>query len=247
MNDPREHELGRHEEELARLLAAAPDPRAALARSPLTSCPTCGELVSLAGRLEALGEEQRSAMGSALAGPAPATGEAERVLRATILEATRARAPELAAPPSSRRMTAFWFGAAAAALLAVLLWSKSRDSEGPDRDGTNPRLGSPLALLHPVGTVDDFAEFRWSPAGPEAGWYRIVVRPVGEAGEAAGGGGAAGAPTESERIFGTTWQPTPEERERWGDRIRWTLEVYRATGASDLVDSKSASAELSSR
>ena len=121
-------------------------------------------------------------------------------------------------------------------VLAFALWSRREREPSVD-----PRLGAELELLGPIGKVASFEEFRWSPAGPDAGWYKIVVQPLD------GDGRPAGAQSESERVLGTSWRPSAEERERWGDEIRWTLEVYRATGASDLVDSRSASAELSSR
>jgi hypothetical protein len=191
--------------------------------------------MELAARMDALGRAERGALRS-LAGPAPAEGAAERALR----EHVRASAPRgrgtLSRSPRFERWAVPLIAVAAGWVLAFTLWSLRDEPERAD-----PRLGAELELLAPVGAVQDFGEFRWTAAGPEAGWYRIVVQPLDAAGR------ASGAPGESERVLETSWRPSAEERERWGERIRWTLEVYRATGAADLVDSKSASAELSSR
>jgi hypothetical protein len=83
-------------------------------------------------------------------------------------------------------------------------------------------LGPEASLLHPRGAVARYTPFRWDVALPPGGHF--VVHVEGE-----------GFELVSPWLTDTTW--SPEETDAWPARIRWRLEVYRASGPGDLVDS----------
>ena len=214
-----------HEERLAALCAGVDDARAAVGRSELGTCPACVELIALDAALAADGAEERAALAAVRALPPLPAGRAEAALRERLESATpRARV-------RSRRGLVL-AALAAAALIAVLLWPRAGGGSEPP-----VKLGTRLELVAPLGTVPDFASFRWQPAA-DAAWYRVEIESLDPA--------AGGARSQSERLYEPHYEPGPEERTRWGRNIRWTVVAYRATGANDILDSRSGSARLSS-
>ena len=151
---------------------------------------------------------------AAAAGSTVTAGRAEAALLAHA-----SGTPSVA--PRPRRLAPLLAAAAAAALL--FLWAPWRSEEPPPRDeGANPDavLGTEEALLHPMGRVSSFPPFRWSVSRPQDGWFVVVIEDLD---------------IESPRLTETSW--TPEADVAWPDEIEWRLEVYRGTGANDLVKS----------
>lgn len=218
------HEPERHEPILARLLTSE-DPAGSFARSELTGCGTCRELVEahvdLGNRLDRVGAEERAAIARALEAPPEPLGPAEEALLRAI------GADEAAARPHAlprRRLLPWVFVAAAAAVLLSFLLHREPDP-GAD-DGLV--LGHGLELIAPQGTVDDFDLFRWSYEGLGEGWYEVEVRPVGAA--------PGSEPFVSGPLRSAEWRPPPEMRARWGNEIRYVVTVHAGTGGSDPIE-----------
>lgn len=222
----------KHGRILAELLTSPSDLPAALEGTALRSCATCQEIVreqvELARSLEALGRSERDDIRGALQASAPAPGPSEAGLSAHI---SAARLRRVAATRWR------WVALAAAAAVVLVLWTKRPD---PSRND-GPSLGTALELLHPRDEVGSFAPFRWRGERPVAGWYRVIVSPIGR-------DGAPGqAPTDSGPLRAESWNPDPAVMERWGERIQWRLELYLGAGEGDQADSVGAWAWLSSR
>jgi hypothetical protein len=179
--------------------------------------------------LEALAADERASLAAAGRVDAP-PGRAEAALRAHVGRAPAAPvtpAPVLPVARATRRAARGAFLAAAAlvallGLVAVRAWNDAR------RDDAHRLLGEDAVLVHPRGAVERYAPFRWDVACPEGGHF--VVRVEG-----------AGLSVESPWLRERTW--TPDDTSGWPARIRWTLEVHRASGPGDLVASYVAWAE----
>lgn len=225
-----------HEERFELLLAEAEVPERALEGNELEECAACRGLLEehleLVASLERAGRAERSDLRAA-ARNQPSAGEQGRTA-GRAEEALREQL-ELSAPPSSP-FSLRWVAAAAVLALglgtALLL---ARDGVGTPSGTGAPEdtwLGVRPELLAPKGDVEAYDEFSWRAELPDNGWFRVVVHNAVHNGE---GDGALVA--RSPRLEEPHWNPAPEERSRWPDRIRWRLEVYRGTGAGDLVDS----------
>lgn len=219
------NEHGEHRRRLRAILVSGNDARGAFEASELSRCVECREVVEdhvrLLSDLEDLGSEERAMLGAASRIEAP-PGRAEAALRAHVLAQVTGAPPRAAAPVSRR-----WLAVAAGALvIALALRSFGTRTRGEEPGGV---LGDETRLLHPVGPVESYAPFRWNVVPPEGGYF--VLRVEGE-----------GFALESERVYGREW--TPREPPEWPVKIRWTLEVHRASGPGDLVTTYVEWAEL---
>jgi len=219
--------MSAHGEHLARLeevlYAGDGDARERFEASGLAACAQCRaaleEHAVLAGDLAALSADERAGLRAAEALEAE-PARAEEAFRAHVLA-------DLGQDPSDHtgRRGLLVAILAAAAVLVVMAFDLFRPSSDEDGDRV---LGDPALLVHPVGTVDAFAPFRWEVELPANGWF--VLHVSGEDLE-----------LESPRLYGKEW--TPPEGPVWPQKIRWTLEVYRGTGQGDLIESYVAWAE----
>jgi hypothetical protein len=207
-----------HADALRTLLIADGDPRPRFEASELATCAECARIVAehrrLLDELERLGGDERASLAAARS-IATAPGRAEAALRQRILDDV-ARAPA----PERRRRRWIATALAAAAFVAIafvaLRW---RAAHPADDDHV---LGGTARLLHPRGSVESFAPFRWNVELPAGGHF--VVHVDGQ-----------GVDLDSPWLTAQEW--TPDDTSKWPAKIRWRLEVYRASGPGDLVAS----------
>ena len=212
-----------HEARLAELLDSEPDVLRRFQASELADCEECRRIAhrhrELVDEFAALGELERDSLARAREVDVPG-GRAEAVLREVIERDTAGLRPASGA----RQLLRFAAVVLALVTLAALGWHGSfgfdpAPASEPD-DGA--LLGERDALVSPRGRVDAFPPFRWNVELPEGGHF--IVRVEGE-----------GLELESPWLYGSEWSPA--EPVEWPSKIRWTLEVYRASGAGDLAAS----------
>lgn len=111
----------------------------------------------------------------------------------------------------------------AAAAVLLVIWFGNTPTEDPGLTGPRDQLldGTAPILVPktPVGAVERYGDFEWSPH-PDAEFYQIIVHDDG---------GAIVA--ESGPITESRW--TPSSTDRWPRRIRW--ELHAATTAGSTV------------
>lgn len=227
-----------HEDRLDALLDRGAGARQAFEESGLADCGRCRELfeghLELAARLDAVGTAERGELARAMGEPAPSPGRAEDALREAMgvgpaPETRPSDRRDLRALPHRRT----WLSVAAAAIF-LIFFLFTQNANGPDEE--HIFLGSDLVLIGPGPDSADFDRFEWSYAGEDNGWYEVIVYPED-----------GSEPTNSGRVRETVWEPTDEQKRRWGTHIRWTLEVYGGSSAGDIVTSDTTSAWLSQR
>ena len=206
----------RHLPILRELVSESDRAREAFDASDLAACGQCREeledMLALVATLDAVGDDERSSIRDAAQSADPVR---EARLRAALRSRIQGAREEARSPERAGRRNRL---AAAAAVILIGIagaWLWTRDAAG-DRD---PWLGDRAGGLEPVGEVTDFARFHWKVPLPESGWFVVRVYD-------------ADAPRPSEQITESIplraqeWLPSPVETERWGERIRWRLELY---------------------
>ncbi len=194
------------------------------------ACPACrdafDDLARSLDELRGAGRAMRDDVAAAER-EAGAPGE-ERV--GDMLARARAAAGESGAVGSAPRIGRRpWLVAAAAVLLAPLVWWAVRAADDGERDAPVP-LGDGLACERPIGEVDAWGAFVWSGDLPSAGWFEVVVRD--EDGRVL---------VRSGRLQENVFRPTEAEGRILTDGIRWEV-VARDVGR--VHDRASAEARL---
>lgn len=133
------------------------------------------------------------------------------------------------APPRSvRSLHRRWIGLAAAAALVVaaVLWWPGKGSQGEPRDPFT--MGAELPGAAPVGEVERYAPFTWE-LELETGWsFELRVYDADLGPEAA-------AVFVQEELREARWDPTPEELEQLPARMRWVVEPLGPSGLTGGV------------
>ena len=204
-----------HEEILSAILAGDLNPDDERARALTEKCATCRESLEemrgVAERLDAGRTIREDVLAEANAiKDAPGLADVERVL--------------LAQSRGSRRLSpGITIGIAAAALLVVALWlGRSYLFDG---GGEPPHRGEILIGDHeitavaPLGTVDDFDEFRWEFELPPNGVFEVIVYDAtsGQKGEEIGRSGELDEPF---------WRPPVGESSGWKNAILWEVQAF---------------------
>jgi len=116
---------------------------------------------------------------------------------------------ERARPRVARRS---WLVAAAAVVIALLFVARFEWPRGADADR---RLGQQLELLHPQGTCEQYAPFRWDYIEGFQGWYTIEI--FDEQGTLV---------DEQRDLESTEWSPAGERTSMWPKRIVWAVACF---------------------
>jgi hypothetical protein len=203
-----------HDALLTRLVVGELAPDAPEARAVLETCPSCrdqwAQLGQLARRLDAAGAEERSVLAE-IETQSISPAQEERI-RATVLAQRR----------SARRLA--WPIAVAAAVLAlvgVIAWRQWRGNERIEERYLGSQNFSGLELRT---AADGAVSFVWSYTGlPPEGSYTLRVWDDSATGS---------QPTVFDHLPDPPWTPTPEQRAKLPQRMRWEVEVFDATGQS---------------
>ncbi len=216
------HEEG-HRRILRALVAAGNGTRAAFDASDLATCGRCRQeldgMLALVATLESVGEDERSSLRDAEAFADPVLEARLRSRMERYIKVYPASGPK---PMQARKVRQLLVAAAAVLLIGLTgSWLWRRPLGAP----SDPWLGGQTYERVPRGEVADFARFQWEVRLPERGWFVVRVYD-----------GAVPGPSEEISASGPLraqqWLPSEAETERWGERIRWRLELY--DGSSDV-------------
>ena len=217
--------MSAHDDLLQRLLIGALDPDSDEAREFFMENPEerarFEAMQDVERRIGAAAADRASEVQAALEeGAAPGEDLVAGLVERHFAERVEPAEREAAGAPRSRAR--WWLPVLAVAASVLLLWRPWTGTTPEPAPDPGPALGGELRLLQPVGTVDDFDEFRWEYDLEGAQYFRIEVfdadDPYGESLDEA-------EPTEP------LWRPDPDQAASWPDAIEWKVSVME-TGSS---------------